>query len=140
MNANRISLVTLGVADLPASKAFYERLGMVAEDGPPSVAFFDFGGMKFGLFGVDDLASEQARPVAELGRGAATLSVNWPSEEDVDARYAAALDAGATVIKRPVRMEWGGYSSYWADPDGHVWEYAFNPFWPLDDHGRLAPA
>ncbi len=138
MTPNRISLVTLGVRNLAAARAFYERLGMVAQNSPPTVAFFDMGGFKFGLFGLNDLAAEQGRPADDLGRGATTLAVNWPSEAAVDAAYQAALDAGATAIKPPHAMEWGGYSSYWADPDGNVWEYAFNPYWPLDAQGRLA--
>ena len=140
MKADRINLVTLGVRDVAAARAFYERLGFRAEDSPPSVAFFDLGGLKLGLFGLDDLAAEQGRPAGDLGRGATTLAVNWPSASEVDAAFARAIEAGATALARPVTMDWGGYSSYWADPDGHVWEYAHNPFWTLDAEGRLAPA
>ena len=140
MRADRINLVTLGVRDVAAARAFYERLGFCAEDSPPGVAFFDLGGMKLGLFGRDDLAAEQGRPAEDLGCGATTLAVNWNSTSEVDAAYARAIEAGATALARPVKMEWGGYSSYWADPDGHVWEYAHNPFWTLDAKGRLAPA
>lgn len=140
MTPNRLNLVTLGVTDLAASKAFYEALGLVAEDAPPSVVFFPMGGFKLGLFGLDMLAQELGRPVSELGRGAVTLSVNWPSEADVDAAFEAAIAAGARAVSRPTKMEWGGYSSYWADPDGHVWEYAFNPVWPLDSDGWISDA
>lgn len=135
---NRITMVTLGVADLAASKTFYEALGWVAEDGPPGVVFFDCDGYKFGLFGLDDLASEQCRPAAELGHGAAVVAVNWPTKEAVDTAFRTATRAGAAPVSLPAQMDWGGYSAYWADPDGHVWEYAMNPFWPLDAQGRLA--
>ncbi len=111
MTPNRLNLITLGVADLAASKAFYKRLGLVAEDAPPSVAFFAMGGFKLGLFGLDALAQELGRPVSELGRGAMTLSVNWPSEVEVDAAFDAAITAGARAVSRPAKMEWGGYSS-----------------------------
>ncbi|WP_299816566.1 VOC family protein [uncultured Jannaschia sp.] len=140
MKADRINLVTLGVRDVARARAFYERLGFVAEESPPSVAFFDLGGTKLGLFGLHDLAAEQGRPMAELGRGAVTLAVNWPSAAEVDAAYDRAILAGGTMVTRPAKMDWGGYSGYWADPDGHVWEYAHNPFWTLDADGRLAPA
>ncbi|CUH34183.1 putative lactoylglutathione lyase [Jannaschia seosinensis] len=138
MTPNRINLVTLGVRDVAAARAFYECLGWKAEDSPPTVAFFDCGSFKFGLFGHDDLAAEMGRPPEDLGRGAVTLAVNWPSEAAVDTAFARALQAGATEIRAPRRMDWGGHSGYWSDPDGHVWEYAFNPFWKLDPEGRLA--
>jgi uncharacterized glyoxalase superfamily protein PhnB len=67
-----------------------------------------------------------------------TLAQNFPSPAEVDAAYRAALAAGATPMKDPEPVFWGGYSGYYADPDGHVWEVAHNPFWPLDDKGRLA--
>ena len=140
MTPNRITLITLGVKDVAASRAFYERLGMTALESPPSVAFFDFGTFRFGLFGHDALAAEQGRDPDELGRGAMTLAVNWGTADAVDTAFQIALDAGGKVVKRPANMEWGGYSSYWADPDGHVWEYAFNPDWPLDSDGWIAGA
>jgi uncharacterized glyoxalase superfamily protein PhnB len=66
-----------------------------------------------------------------------TLAQNFPTEAEVDTAFAAALAAGATVLKRPAKVFWGGYSGYYADPDGHVWEVAMNPFWPLSEDGRL---
>ena len=136
---NRITLVTLGVADLPASKAFYERLGWVAADSPPSVAFFRMGRLNFGLYGLDDLAREMGRTADALGRGASSLSVNFDTTDAVDAAFDAARAAGATALRAPAPVEWGGHTSYWSDPDGHVWEYAHNPFWPLDADGWLDP-
>ncbi len=72
-----------------------------------------------------------------LGKGATTLARNLETEAEVDAAFALALEAGATVVKRPEKVFWGGYSGYFADPDGHVWELAMNPFWPLNEDGTL---
>lgn len=138
MSQNRVTVITLGVADLARSRAYYEALGWIPEEALETVVFYDLGGSKFGLFPLDMLAKEQNRSPDELGNGAATLAQNYPDEASVDAAFKAALDAGATPIAEPQKMAWGGYSSYIADPDGHIWEFAFNPFWPLDDDGRLA--
>ena len=94
-------------------------------------------GMVLGLFGKSDLAADQGRPGANLGTGAMTLAQNFASEVEVDAAYDAALKAGATALKAPEKVFWGGYSGYYADPDGHVWEVAMNPFWPLGEDGSL---
>ncbi|HSF63334.1 MAG TPA: VOC family protein [Paracoccaceae bacterium] len=138
MTPQRVTLVTLGVADLAAARAFYARLGWVEHrDSQPGVAFFQMLGQALALFGRDDLAADQGRPGATLGTGAVTLAQNFATLAEVDAAYAAALAAGAVALKAPQKAEWGGYSGYWADPDGHVWEVAMNPFWPLADDGSL---
>ncbi len=137
MNANRINLTTLGVSDLKRSVAFYQSLGWKAEEVLETVAFFDMDGAKFGLFPMPALAHEQKRPIEELGVGACTHSVNFPTEADVDTAFQNAIAAGATSIAQPTKMEWGGYSSYWADPDGHVWEFAYNPWWELNENGWI---
>ena len=138
MKANRMSLITLGVSNIAASRAYYEALGWTPEEALENVIFYDMGGMKFGLFPLEVLAVEQKRPVAELGLGATTIAQNYNSVAEVDAAFAAALAAGATAVAQPNAMDWGGYSSYVADPDGHIWEFAFNPFWPLDEDGKIA--
>lgn len=138
MKAQRITLVTLGVADLERAKAFYSALGWEPDDVTPGAAFYDLGGMRMGLFGLSDLAKDQGRPGGPLGTGAITLAQNFPSPAEVDAAFARALAAGATPLKAPESVFWGGYSGYFADPDGHVWELAHNPFWPLDEQGKLA--
>lgn len=138
MTPQRITLVTLGVADLGRAKAFYASLGWQGDDSNAGVVFYDLGGMKMGLFGRDDLAADQGREGAALGTGAMTLAQNFDSRAAVDAAYALALAAGAVALKPPEAAVWGGYSGYYADPDGHVWEVAHNPFWPLDSEGRLA--
>lgn len=138
MTLQRVTLITLGVADLVAARAFYARLGWVEHgESQPGIAFYQMQGQALALFGRDDLAADQGRAGAALGMGAVTLAQNFATEAEVDAAYAAALVAGAVALKRPEKVFWGGYSGYWADPDGHVWEVAMNPFWPLADDGSL---
>lgn len=137
MTPQRVTLITLGVADLAAARAFYARLGWVQHPGPEGVAFYQMHGTVLALFGKADLAADQGRPDTPLGTGAITLAQNFATEVEVDAAYAAALKAGGTALKAPQKVFWGGYSAYWADPDGHVWEVAMNPFWPLAADGSL---
>ncbi len=134
----RVSVITLGVADLVAARAFYARLGWVEHpESQQGIAFFQMPGAALALFGRADLAADQGRPGAQLGSGAVTLAQNFATEAEVDAAFEAALAAGATALKRPEKVFWGGYSGYWADADGHVWEMAMNPFWPLNPDGSL---
>ncbi len=138
MTPQRITLITLGVDDLERSKAFYAKLGWEPHpSSQDSVVFYQIHGAVFGFFGREALAEDQGRPGATLGTGAMTLAQNYSTEAEVDAAYKAALEAGATALKAPEPVFWGGYSGYWADPDGHVWEIAMNPFWPLSDDGSL---
>ena len=137
MNRQRVTLITLGVADLAAARAFYRRLGWLEQGSNPGVAFYQLQGAVLGLFGRQALAADQGRAAAVLGTGAMTLAQNFGSEAEVDAVYAEALAAGGTGLKKPEKVFWGGYSGYWADPDGHVWEVAMNPFWPLQADGSL---
>jgi catechol 2,3-dioxygenase-like lactoylglutathione lyase family enzyme len=132
----RLSLVTLGVADLDRSRAFYGALGL--EPGPASneaVTFYDMDGVILALYGRAALA-EDARVAAE-GEGFAgvTLAWNLSSEAAVDTGFARAVGAGGRAVKAPERVFWGGYSGYFADPDGHLWEIAHNPFFPIDAGG-----
>ena len=138
LSAQRVTLISLGVDDLERSGAFYEALGWKATEELPEVKFYRLKGLMLGLIGRDALARDQGRPGAELGTGAMTLARNYGSKAEVDAAFAAAVSAGATVLKQPENVYWGGYSGYFADPDGHVWEIAHNPFWPLDSEGYLA--
>ena len=137
MTPQRVTLITLGVDDVAAATAFYGRLGWTATERTDDVVFFQLHGMVLGLFGREPLAADQGRPRAQLGTGAMTLAQNFATEAEVDAAYKAALGAGATALKAPEKVFWGGYSGYYADPDGHVWEVACNPFWPLNDDGSL---
>lgn len=134
----RITLVTLGVADLDRATAFYARLGWTPHGASqPGVTFFQMQGAVLGLFGLADLAKDQGREGTPLGTGAVTMAQNFSTEAAVDEAFTKALDAGAEMLKVPKRVFWGGYSGYFADPDGHVWELAMNPFWPLGDDGSL---
>lgn len=137
MTPQRVTLVTLGVADLARARAFYAALGWVPASESEGISFYQLQGAALALFGRDALAADQGRPGAALGTGAMTLAQNFASEAEVDAAFAIAEAAGATVLKRPEKVFWGGYSGYFADPDGHVWELAMNPFWLLAEDGSL---
>ena len=108
---------------------------------PGDVSFFRLGGAALALYGHDDLAADALRPavLAPAFRGV-TTAINVASADEVDAALAAAAAAGATIAKPGQRAEWGGYSGYFADPDGHLWEVAHNPYWPLDDGRPAGPA
>ena len=133
----RISMVALGVRDLETSRAFYEDgLALPKIDGPPGVAFFNLNGTWLGLSPLEAQAAEIGVQIDEPGYSGMNLVHNVASEVEVDALIAAASAAGAKTLKEPGRAEWGGYHGYFADPDGHVWEVAHNPFvWigPTDD-------
>jgi predicted lactoylglutathione lyase len=133
-----ISLVTLGVVDVPASTRFYQALGFELSPGSVEgdVSFFRTAGGRLGLYGSADLADD-AHAEARTGDGfrGVTVSINVGSAAAVDAALAAAAAAGARIAKPAQAAEWGGYSGYFADPDGHLWEVAHNPFWPLGADG-----
>jgi catechol 2,3-dioxygenase-like lactoylglutathione lyase family enzyme len=136
----RLSLITLGVADLRRAAAFYEDvLGWKPAPSPPGIVFFDLNGVVFALFPHEELAKDMGAAGAECGeyRGFA-LAHNASSVEQVDAIFVALRKKGATIVKEPQKVFWGGYSGYFADPDGHRWEVAFNPFWTIRGDGRIA--
>lgn len=134
----RISLVTLGVADLARARAFYEALGWRASGASqPEIVFFQANGMALALFSRAALAADAECEDRPTGFAAITLAHNARSEEEVDAIFAAAIAAGARAAKAPHKVFWGGYSGYFADPDGHLWEVAYNPFFALDERGNL---
>lgn len=134
----RVSLITLGVADLGRARAFYERLGWTrAMKAAQGVAFFQCGGMALALYPFADLAADTGLPAAARGGAGVTLAQNVPSRGDVDPALAAAAAAGATVLKPGHDTPWGGYVGYFADPDGHVWEIAWNPAFPIAADGTI---
>ena len=135
----RLSLVTLGAESVARARAFYERLGWRASPagGGGDVAFFQLNGMALSLFGRRALAADAAIADSQPGFSGVTLAQNLDSPQAVDAAFAEALAAGATTLKRPETAFWGGYSGYFSDPDGHIWELAHNPFFPLDANGNL---
>lgn len=136
----RLSLVTLGVADVSRSRVFYEGLGWRASSASQDgIAFFQLGAMVLALFARDALA-EDARVPDRAGGGFAGISLaqNYGSPAEVDAAYAAAVTAGADPVKLPAAVVWGGYSGYLRDPDGFCWELAHNPFFDLGEDGALS--
>jgi catechol 2,3-dioxygenase-like lactoylglutathione lyase family enzyme len=134
----RISLVTLGVADLERARRFYEALGWTSDSEPDAgVVFFQAGSMIVGLWGRAQLA-EDSGVDDPGGFGGIALAYNVRSPEEVDATLSEAEQAGATIARVGAPTFWGGYSGVFHDPDGHPWEVAHNPFWPLGDDGSIA--
>jgi uncharacterized protein len=135
----RISLITLGVTDLAKARAFYEALGWKASSASqPEVVFFQGNGLALALFGRQDLAKDAGLPDRPTGFAAISLAYNARSKGEVDQVFAQAVAAGAVAVKPPEDVFWGGYSGYFGDPDGHLWEVAWNPFFALDDQGNLS--
>lgn len=125
----RISMITLGVRDIATSVEFYEKgLGFPRLESPPSVAFFKLNGTWLGLYGREVLAEDAQVPADGSGFSGFALAHNVSSEKEVDGVVARAVKAGATLTKKPQKVFWGGYSGYFKDPDGHLWEVAHNPF------------
>jgi catechol 2,3-dioxygenase-like lactoylglutathione lyase family enzyme len=135
----RINIVTLGVDDLARSKAFYEALGwQLAGSVGDEICWFRTSDSYLGLFGREDLAKDAAlrsEPRAEFG--GITLAICLESEAAVDTAFTEAIAAGARILKPAERADWGGYSGYFADPDGHPWEVAYNPSFPIGEDGRI---
>ncbi|MGA5306602.1 VOC family protein [Micromonospora taraxaci] len=133
----RISLVTLGVADVARAKAFYEHLGWRGQELEETV-FIQAGGLAVVLWGRDKLADDAG--IADSGTegfGGMALAQNVRSREEVDEVIGTATKAGATVTKPARETFYGGYAGYFTDPDGHVWEIAWNPGFALADDGTL---
>jgi uncharacterized protein len=133
----RLSLVTLGVADLQRARAFYEALGWVTRAKPDDdVVFFQAGGMIVALWSREQLA-EDSGVEDPGGWGGTTLAYNTRSPAEVDAVIAQAEAAGARVPRHGAETFWGGYSGVFVDPDGHPWEVAHNPRWVIRDDGSI---
>jgi len=135
----RISLVTLGVIDLPRVRAFYEALGWTAAaSSNAQITFFNLGGTGLALFPRPLLAMDAkvdySQPQAFNGTA---LAQNVESEARVDEVLQVAVAAGATILKPAEKTFWGGYSGVFADPENNIWEIAHNPGFPLDDDGRI---
>ncbi|WP_099558865.1 VOC family protein [Hartmannibacter diazotrophicus] len=136
--ARHLHLVTLGVADLARSTAFYEALGWKRSSASQEgVTFIQLSGVVLGLYGWAALAEDAGVPSESTGFRGVSLAHNADSEAEVDRIIGEAVAAGATLVKAPEKVFWGGYSGYFADPDGHLWEVAHNPFFAKDDAGRL---
>lgn len=132
----RVSVVTLGVADISRARAFYEALGWSGQSPDGEVVFFQAGGMVVALWGRAKLAADSAVDDAG-GWGGVTLAHNVASPGQVDELLADAEAAGATIGRAGAATEWGGYSGVFIDPDGHPWEVAHNPIWRLADDGTV---
>jgi predicted lactoylglutathione lyase len=133
----RLSLVTLGVADLGRAREFYEALGWTTRAEPgDDVVFFQAGGMVVALWGRDQLA-EDSEVEDTGGWGGVTLAHNVRSPAEVDAVIAEAEAAGARIGRPGAETFWGGYSGLFVDPDGHPWEVAHNPRWTIRDDGSV---
>lgn len=134
-----VSIITLGVEDLPASTAFYERLGWInTKASQESVTFLQGHCVVLGLYGRAALADDAAVDNSPAGFRGVSLAINLKDEAAVDTFFEHALSCGATATKRPEKVFWGGYSGYFADPDGHLWEVAYNPFFEGDaETGQL---
>ena len=125
----RISMITLGVRDLARAIRFYEQgLGFPRMESPPEVAFFTLNGTWLGLYGRDALAEDATVPAGGSGFAGFALAHNVDSEDRVEAVIQQAVAAGATLVKPAQKVFWGGYSGYFADPEGNLWEVAHNPF------------
>lgn len=125
----RISMITLGVEDIEKSVEFYQKgLGFPKIDSPPTVAFFNLNGTWLGLYGKKDLAKDAHVSADGSGFNHFALAHNLATEKEVDEVFNEALLAGAVGVKKPQKVFWGGYSGYFKDPDGHLWEVAHNPF------------
>jgi uncharacterized protein len=134
----RISLVTLGVKDLVASKRFYvDGLGWKPVFQNQEIIFFQVGGMIFALFLRDKLAEDFQTDPATFGRAGMSLAYNVREKSEVDPLMQQAAKAGATILRSARQASWGGYSGYFADPDGFAWEVAWNPAWHLAPDGSV---
>jgi uncharacterized protein len=134
----RISAITLGVRNLEASRKFYvDGLGWKPASENNDIVFFETGGMVFALYGRDELAKDFHGDAAVLGPGAFALAHNVRAKAEVDPLFQRAIAAGGTALKPPREAFWGGYSGYFADPDGFAWEIAWNPNWPIAADGAI---
>jgi uncharacterized protein len=133
----RISLITLGVSDLPRARAFYEALGWTSGAAPDDdVVFFQAGGAVLALWDRSQLAEDSAVEDSP-GWGGVTPAHNVRSPAEVDAVIEEARSAGATIGREPAETFWGGYSGVFIDPDGHPWEIAHNPNWTIEEDGSV---
>ncbi len=133
-----LHLVTLGVRDLETSKKFYaETLSWKISSPQEGIVFFQAGGVVLALFPREELAKDALVPADGHGFAGFTLAYNVQSKSEVNEIINELRSKGVKITKEPQKMFWGGYSSYFADPDGFLWEVAYNPFFPFDEQGNL---
>jgi catechol 2,3-dioxygenase-like lactoylglutathione lyase family enzyme len=134
----RVSLITLGVADLVRARAFYEQLGFKASSvGGGAVVFLQAGPMALCLWSRSELADDAGVADGPIGFRGIAIAHNVRGEDAVDATLAEAERAGGKITRAPHDADWGGRTGYFADPDGHLWEVAWNPHFPLSEDGAL---
>ena len=135
----RISIVTLGVSDLGRSAAFYSALGWErCASSQERICWFRTSDSYLGLYGYEALAADAHLAAAPRSPfGGITLAINLENEAAVTAALHEAAAAGGMILKAAEKADWGGFSGYFGDPDGYVWEVAFNPFFPLREDGRI---
>lgn len=135
----RLNIVTLGVADLARASAFYRALGWErCASSSDEITWFRVTGSYVGLYDYGSLAADAALPAEPRAPfGGITLAINLESEQAVLEAVDAVVAAGGSILKPPERTDWGGFSGYFADPDGHPWEVAHNPFFPIADDGSI---
>lgn len=133
----RVSLITLGVADMAQAAAFYEALGWQRAESPDGVIAFDLISQTLGLYPLQALAEDIGLPVEKLGQGAMTLGHNTRSKEEVAELLTLAEAAGAEILKPATDVFWGGHHGYFRAPDGAIWEMAHNPFSALSSEGAF---
>ncbi len=133
----RINVITLGVEDLQRSLAFYsEGLGWKAQV-QGDIALFQLNGVVLALYPREALAMDAGVPPEGQGFRGMALAYNCKEEGEVDGFLSHIRTLGANVVKPTQKTSWGGYSGYFSDPDGHLWEVAYNPFWELDAEGNI---
>ena len=132
----RISLITLGVKDTARSRAFYEAMGWRASFENEEIVFFQLNGVVLGLFRRESFDADMMRD--NDGQGRVALAYNVRDRDEVDPLLAKAVVAGGSLLKAAHQAPWGGYSGYFADPDGHAWEIAWNDQWVIDPAGNVS--
>jgi len=133
----RVSLITLGCRDVAATAAFYEAMGWARVPTDDKIVVFDLIGQVLGLYDLAHLAQDMGRAPEALGTGAATYAYNVTTKAEVAEILDRARDAGAEILREASDVFWGGHIGYFADPEGHVWEVAFNPFSKLGPDGAF---
>ena len=130
-----MSMITLGVDDMVRAVEFYQNgLGFPRHGEGDDMAFFKLNGTWLGLYGREALAEDAQVDAKGTGFNSFAIAHNVHSEEEVDEVMNEALEAGAELVKKPQKVFWGGYSGYFKDPDGHLWEIAYNPFTWIGPH------
>ena len=135
----RVTIITLGVSDLQIATQFYtETLDWETTEGSNEfITFFRLNGVLFSLYPIEKLAEDAKLEAKPLDFRGFTLAHNLHSEKEVDEFFEKLSTKGVRIVKQPEKVNWGGYSGYFSDPDGNLWEVAFNPFLPLDENGNI---